>query len=326
MQRKAVIAGGSGFLGHALARDLVSRGWEVAVLSRSGVPAASGASRGDRGFAAKGEKSGGDAASTSIHWDGKTLGDWKLVLDGADVVFNFAGRSVACVYTPENRRQILESRLDSVHAVGAAVRAAQRPPPVWIQATTLAIYGNPGDLICDESTPPAASGDLPVEVSKAWEAAFDAEPTPASVRKVALRIGFVLGRNGGALEPLEKLAKAFLGGAAGSGQQYISWIHAEDFCAICRWAIDHPGAQGAYNACAPDPVTNAQFMRELRRAVRRPWSPPVPAWVIKLAAPLIMRADASLALTGRRCVPRRLLEQGFRFFHTDLRETLGDLT
>ena len=167
-----------------------------------------------------------------------------------------------------------------------------------------------------------------------WEGAFASEVSPA--RQITLRTGIVLGRDGGALQPLVKLAKAFLGGSAGDGQQYLSWIHREDYCAICRWALEHwggaaPSAPGegavpqAYNLCAPEPVTNEDFMKELRHALHRPWSPPAPAWAVKFGAEVIMRADSSLILTGQRAVPRRLEEAGFRFGFSQLRAALKDL-
>jgi len=300
MQRKAVIAGGSGFLGQALARDLTTRGWAVTILSRSG-------------------------GSNSVLWDGKTLSNWALALEDAEVIVNLTGKNIASVHNEPNRKQILESRLDSVRALGAALRAATRPPQVWLQASALAIYGNPGAVICDETTPPAATGNFLTETTKAWEAVFASESVPSLVRKVTLRTGIVLGKNGGALQPLEKLTKAFLGGSAGDGQQYMSWIHLDDYCAVCRWAVDQAEAAGPYNVCAPAPVTNEVFMRELRHLLHRPWSPPAPAWAVKFGAEFIMRADPSVILTGQRALPRRLEEAGFHFSHIDLRETLAEL-
>jgi uncharacterized protein (TIGR01777 family) len=293
--RKVVIAGGSGFLGSSLGQYLADRGCRPVILSRH---------------------------EPYVVWDGKTVGPWAEQLEGADAVVNFAGRSVACIHTEENKREILESRVNSVRAIEQALAACKRPPPLWIQASSLALYGNAGERICDEDAPPA--DDYSAGVVKAWEGAFFNGST-RSTRRVALRIGFVLGREGGALVPLVKLARSFLGGAAAGGKQYISWIHVADFCAICEWAMKNRKASGAYNVCAPAPVTNAEFMRALRRAVRRPWSPPVPRLVVKFGARFIMRADADLILTGRRCVPRRLQDEGFAFFYQELKHALQSL-
>jgi uncharacterized protein (TIGR01777 family) len=230
---------------------------------------------------------------------------------------------VACLYTPENRREILASRVDSVRAIAQACDQCHEPPPVLVQASSLAIYGDAGDRICDESSPHGTG--LGVEICEAWEGAFFKGDAAGGARKVALRIGFVLGRDGGALVQLAKLARWYLGGSAGSGRQYLSWLHLDDFCAMVRWAMENPEAQGAFNATGSSPVTNAEFMRALRAALGRPWSPPTPVWAVKLGARFVMGVDPSLALGGRRCVPRRLLDEGFVLHHTDLGETLRGL-
>lgn len=298
-----MIPGGSGFLGRALARSFAASGYDVVILSRQVAPA--------------------DGKIRSVVWDGRNPGPWCGELEGAAAVVNLAGRSVACLHTPENRREIMASRIDSVRAIAAACRGCQQPPPVMVQAATLAIYGDAGDRVCDETAP--YGSDFSAEVSKAWEKEFFAGEAPGGARRVALRIGFVLGRNGGALEPLARLARWYLGGTVGAGQQFISWLHLDDFCAMVRWAIENPRAQGAYNATSPTPVSNRDFMHALRHALGRPWSPPAPAWAVKLGARFIVRADPSLALTGRRCVPRRFTDEGFNVQHTNLDATLREL-
>jgi uncharacterized protein (TIGR01777 family) len=298
-----VLAGGAGFLGKALAKVFAREDWEVIILSRRMAP-----------------KIG---TIRTVIWDGRTLGDWSSELDGATAVINLTGRSVACLYTPENRREIISSRVESVRAIAQACAQCQEPPRVIVQAASLAIYGDPGDRVCDETSPHGTG--FSVEVCEAWEGEFFRGDAPGGARRVALRIGFVLGRDGGALEPLAKLARCYIGGAAGSGRQYISWVHLHDFCAMVLWAVKSPGAQGVYNATGPAPVTNAEFMRALRKGLRRPWSPPTPAWAVKLGARFIMRADPSLALSGRRCMPQRLLEAGFRFRYTEVYGTVREL-
>ena len=300
---RVVIAGGAGFLGRALARTLAQEGREVVILSRRAAPT--------------------DGLIRTEVWDGCAVGEWARELNGAAAVVNLTGRSVACVYTLENRQEIVDSRVNSVRAIAQACERCDEPPPVLVQAASLAIYGDPGDRICDEDSPHGAG--FSVDVCEAWEGEFFADGAPGGARRVALRIGFVLGRDGGALGQLAKLARWFVGGAAGNGRQYISWVHLDDFSAMVRWAIENPGAEGAYNATGSTPVTNAGFMRALRAALGRPWAPPTPAWAVKLGARFIMHADASLALTGRRCVPRRLLEEGFVLQHHDLNATLREL-
>lgn len=298
---KIILAGGSGYLGQALGRRLAAEGREVVVLTRR--PRAG-------------------ATFREVGWDGATRGPWAAELDGAEAVVNLTGRSVDCVHHAENKRLILESRVDSVRALGAALAGCRRPPPVWVQCASLALYGDAGDRICTEEA--AVADDFSAQVCRQWEAELAAVPAPAT-RKVCLRIGLVLGPGGGALGPLAKLARWFLGGTVGSGRQYLSWLHHEDMDELFRQAITRSDLVGPYNACSPNPVTNAEFMRELRGAVGRPWSPPAPAWAVRFGARFIMRTDADLALTGRRCVPARLQAAGFQFRHPELRETLRDV-
>jgi uncharacterized protein (TIGR01777 family) len=299
MTGRVVLAGGSGFIGRSLADFLVGQGRDVVVLTRSPKP--------------------GPVRETP--WDGAALGDWVSELDGAEAVVNLAGRSVNCRYTEENKRKMIASRVDSVRAVGAAIRQCARPPRAWVQSGSLAIYGNPGDRVCDETSPPGEG--FPVETCLRWEEAWNAADAP-DTRKVLLRIGFALGRGGGALEPLERLARLFLGGAAGNGRQYISWLHEDDLNEMFRWSIEREDIAGVFNATGTNPVTNARFMEALRHALGRPWSPPAPAPLVRFGA-WLMGSEANLALTGRRCVPARFTAAGFRFQHVGLEESLANL-
>lgn len=300
---KVILAGGSGFLGRSLARHLLDAGYDdVVVLTRSDAAT-------DR------------AGVRHVTWDGKTQGEWSRELDGAVAVINLAGRNVNCRYNAANRREIVESRVDSVRAIGTAIRACANPPTVLIQAATLAILGDAGDAIRDESAAPGV-GFSP-DVAKAWEAAFNESITP-NTRRILLRISFALGRDGGALGTLATLTRCFLGGTVGTGRQYISWIHVDDLCRLMIWAIENDHAKGLYNATAPNPVTNAEFMRELRGALHRPWSPPAPSWAVRVGA-FFLRTEPELALWGRRGIPKRLVDEGFAFRFPELRDALRDL-
>jgi uncharacterized protein (TIGR01777 family) len=242
-------------------------------------------------------------------------------LNGARAVINLAGKSVNCRYTAENRREINESRVNSVTAIGEAIRACSKPPSVLVQSASLAIYGDAGDDWCDETTSP---GDgFAVETCLLWEKAFADSSTPQT-RRVVLRIGIVLRKSGGALRTLGRLAKFGLGGTVGNGRQYISWIHWLDMIRLFLAAIEQEQLSGVFNATGPQPVTNAEFMRELRHAVHRPWSPPVPNWAVHIGS-FLMGTEACLALTGRRCLPKRLQENGFNFNFTALGAALTDI-
>ena len=298
--QRIVLAGGSGFVGQALAGRLLADGYEVIVLSR----------RGPR-----------NTCGTAVPWDGATLGDWAKLLEDALAVVNLTGKSINCRPTTANSREIVRSRVASVQAIGEAIRRCRRRPRVVVQTSAVGIYGDAGDKVCDESTAPG--GGYLGEICRQWEKVFDDSPTPG-VRRVVLRLGVVLGREGGAFPWLAGLARWFLGGAVGRGRQYLSWLHLADAVRIYRDAIDRDDFRGVYVAASPQPATNAQFMRELRAALHRPWSPPVPSWAVR-AGGWIAGINADLALTGQRCAPRRLMEQGFAYEFADLRRAMQDL-
>jgi uncharacterized protein len=299
--KRIVLAGGSGFVGQTLARQLLADGNDVLILSRGRLPR--------------------NAVGTFVPWDGATLGDWAESLEDTWAVVNLTGKNINCRPTQANVRQIVRSRVDSVRVVGEAIRRCRHPPQVFVQTTAVGIYGDSGDRLCDEDTP--NGGGFLGETCQAWEKAFDDSPTPG-VRRVDLRLGIVLGRHGGAFPALAALTRWFLGGAAGSGRQFISWLHLSDAVRIYRAAIDRDDFQGVYVASAPQSLSNAEFMRELRAALHRPWSPPVPAYALKLGG-WLAGINADLALTGQRCVPRRLLEQGFVFEFPELSRAIREL-
>jgi len=254
-------------------------------------------------------------------WDARTSGDWVRHLDGAAALVNLAGRTVDCVKTPDHCDEILRSRVESTIVLGRALRKVGNLPRVWVQMATAHIYGDPPDVVCDEDSP-FGYGLAPF-VGQAWEDALQRE-APAQIRKVVLRTSFVLGKGGGALPKLAALARFGLGGPVGSGRQGISWIHEHDMNRLFVRAIEDEQMSGAYIATAPNPISNAEFMRELRRALRMPIGLPAMSWMVRAAAPLL-RTDPELALFGRYCVSRRLREAGFDFQFPDVRSALRDL-
>lgn len=300
LQSRIVIAGGSGFIGQALATRFAEQGHDVVVLTRNAVARTDGV--------------------REVAWNGRTLGDWAKELDGATAVINVTGKSINSRHTAKNRREIIASRVESVRAIREAVAASDTPISVWVQASAVGIYGNAGDALCDESAP--HGHDFMADVCEQWEAALRESLTP-STRAVVLRFGVVLGREGGALPMLARLARMGLGGTVGSGRQYISWIHRDDMIAVVQRALTSRMV-GPYNACNHVPETNASFMKRLRKAVRRPWSPPAPAFAVKLGS-YVIGVEPSVALHGQRCVPRRLDEERFVFGHENLSESLNSL-
>jgi uncharacterized protein (TIGR01777 family) len=303
-KKRVVLAGGSGFIGHALARELLQHDYEVIVLTRS--------------LRERDE----DDGLKEVEWDGEHIGEWIQYLDGAEAVVNLAGCNINCRHTPENLREIVESRVNSVRAIAGGIYHVTHPPRLWIQAGAVGFYGNRHDEWCDEKTS-NGQGRL-AEICQRWEEAFYSVAAPKT-RRILFRSGIVLGRDGGALPLLAHYTQWFLGGATGNGRQYISWIHLADLVRIFRLALEYDNYfAGTYNAVTPNPATNAEFMRTLRRTLYRPWCPPVPAWAVQLASRLTY-TEASLALDGCRCAPKRFLESGFQFKFTELRVALKDI-
>ena len=307
---KIVIPGGSGQLGTLLARAFVADGHDVVILSRSP----------------------GDGPGRHVAWDGKTLGAWSAELDGADAVINLAGRSVDCRYTDANRRAILESRVDSTRAVGEAIRAAKRPPPVWPQMSTATIYAHRFDAANDEATgrigggEPAApdTWDFSIKVAKAWEQAAESFDLP-DTRLVLMRSAMVMSADkGGVFDVLLRLVRLGLGGTAGDGRQFVSWIHGHDFVNAVRFLIGRDGLSGPVNLASPNPLPNKAFMRDLRRAWGQPIGLPATKLMLEAGA-FFLRTETELILKSRRVVPGRLLDAGFAFAHPTWPEAAASL-
>ena len=295
---KIVIPGGTGQVGTILARAFHSDGHEVVVLSRKPE------SRHWR----------------VVSWEAKTLGPWAGEIDGADVVINLAGRNVNCRYTPENRRQIMDSRVDSTRVVGDAIAKSSNPPKLWLQTSTATIYSHRYDAANDDITgiiggsePDApASWKFSIDVATAWEkAAMDAD-TPKT-RRVLMRSSVILSPDsGGIFDVLLSLVRRGLGGTSGDGRQYVSWLHERDFIRSVNWLIEHEELSGAVNLASPCPLANKDFMRILRDEWGTAIGLPATEWMLAIGA-VLMRTETELVLKSRRVVPTRMLESGFEF-------------
>jgi uncharacterized protein (TIGR01777 family) len=307
---KIVMPGGSGQVGTVLARALHGEGHDVVVLSRRP----------------------GVRPWRVVGWDGATLGRWSRELDGSDVVINLAGRSVNCRYTARNRREILESRIAPTRVLGEAISQAQRPPRIWLQASTATIYAHRYDAPNDEASG-LTGGDerdaprtwkFSIDVARAWERAFN-EATAPHTRKIALRSAMTLSPDpGGIFDTLLRLVRRGFGGSAVDGRQFVSWIHYEDFVRATRWLIDQEEMEGVVNMAAPHPVPNADFMKVLRDAFGTRVGLPATRWMLEIGA-LFMQTETELILKSRRVVPGRLLEQGFVFKYPHWPDAARDL-
>jgi hypothetical protein len=295
---RIVIPGGTGQVGTLLARAFHRDGHAVVVLGRHPTK----------------------TPWRFAQWDGRTLGPWARELDDADVVINLAGRSVNCRYNAANRREILDSRVDSTKVVGQAIAECQRPARIWLQASTATIYAHRFDAANDEISG-IIGGNEPntpdtwrfsIAVAKAWEdAAIQSAPT--GTRLVLLRSAMIMSPDqGGIFATLLGLVRLGLGGPAGSGKQFVSWVHETDFVRAIYWLIERGDLAGAVNVSSPNPLPYAHFMRALQRAAHVPFGLPAARWMLEIGT-RVMRTESELVLKSRRVVPRRLTESGFTF-------------
>jgi uncharacterized protein (TIGR01777 family) len=293
---KIVIPGGSGHLGTLLARAFYPQ-HEVVVLSRH---------RALRPW-------------RTVAWDGVNLDTWAGEIDGADVVINLAGRSVNCRYTAANKREIIDSRVLSTRVVGEAIAAAHNPPHLWLQASTATVYPHSSETANDEDTP-IREDDLPpawrfsIKVGREWERAIDDAKTPRT-RKVKLRSAVVMTPDAGTpFSIFVNLVRFGLGGKAGDGRQFVSWVHHEDFVRAIRFVIEQRFIDGIVNIAAPNPLTNADFMKAIRKAWGMPFGIPAERHLLAVAA-FFHRTETELLLKSRRVVSGVLTRNGFRFQH-----------
>jgi uncharacterized protein (TIGR01777 family) len=295
---KIVIPGGTGQVGTILARAFHNGGHEVIILSRN--PAS--------------------APWRTVVWDAESIGDWASEFESADAVINLAGRSVNCRYTAENRRAIMDSRVNSTRVIGEAIARAATPPRVWLQMSTATIYAHRYDAPNDEATGIMGGSEpyapetwrFSIDVATAWEKALDLAAV-LHTRKVKMRSAMVMSRDrGGVFDMLLKLVRYGLGGQSGDGCQYVSWIHYEDFVRAIHWLIENEDLEGAVNLAAPEPLPNAEFMRALREAWGIRFGLPATKLMLEAGA-FFLRSETELILKSRRVIPRRLTQSGFSF-------------
>jgi uncharacterized protein len=291
-----LIAGGSGFLGTALARALRAAGHRVLILTRR-------------------PQRDGDVQWTTRPNDTA----WRHALDRADAVINLAGESIAgSRWTEERKRAIRGSRIEATSALVSSIKAAARPPAVFVSSSAIGIYGTHGDEVITEESP--AGSDFLSDVCRQWETlAIEAS---SRSRVVLLRSGLVLARDGGALPQLALPFRLFAGGRVGTGQQYMSWIALEDWLGLVRWILATNHVSGPLNVTAPAPVTNAEFARVLGRVLGRPSLMPTPAFALQFV--LGELADA-LILGGQRVMPARAQALGYEFKYPTLEPALREI-
>jgi uncharacterized protein len=306
--KRIVLAGGSGFLGQALAAYLGKSGYEIVILTRRPKPRTDG--------------------TRELGWDASVPGPWRRELEEALAVINLTGKSVNCRYTAANKKEILESRVNSTRCLGEAIGSCQAPPAAWLNASTATVYLHTFEVAWDEQGQTEASAEakdaFSVEVAWAWEKALEEATTPKT-RKLALRTSMVLGLSRNSVFPvLRRLTRLGLGGKLDSGRQFVSWIHELDYCRAIEWLLSHQELSGPVNVTAPSPVTNAEMMRCMRDVCGIPIGLPASGWMLEVGA-FLMRTETELILKSRRVVPGRLLKSGFEFRFSDIRHAFENL-
>lgn len=298
---KVIIAAGTGFLGQVLVNHFKNKAAEIVVLTRG--------------------KASVKDNIRYINWDARNMTGWEGELENADVLINLAGKSVDCRYTEKNKNEIMASRIESTVILNKAVLQCGNPPKHWLNSSTATIYRHSVDKQMDEETGEIGF-DFSMNVAKMWERAFFQIETPKT-KKTALRTSIVLGRKGGAFVPLKRLAYTGFGGKQGSGRQFVSWIHEEDFARAVEF-ITQNEMEGVVNVVSPIPVRNNDFMKILRKTKSIPIGIPISETLLKIGA-LLIGTETELVLKSRNVIPKRLTNSGFTFLFGKLDDAIKTL-
>lgn len=308
--KKLIIAAGTGFLGQVLVNHFKDSFEEIVILTRG---------KSDSNISEQAKQSKNKI--NYVNWNAKSFSGWEKELENADVLINLAGKSVDCRYNEKNKHEIYTSRIESTKILNEAILQCKNPPKHWLNSSTSTIYRFSLDKQMDETTGEIGN-DFSMNIAKSWEKAFFETETPKTL-KTALRTSIVLGKNGGAFVPLKTLAKLGLGGKQGNGNQFISWIHEEDFARAVAFVIENQ-LENEINIVSPNPIRNADFTTKLRKAVGMPFGISQPEWLLEIGSKII-NTETELVLKSRNVIPKRLLENGFTFKYNSVEKTFENL-
>ncbi|KMQ67447.1 NAD-dependent epimerase [Chryseobacterium sp. FH2] len=295
---KIIIAAGTGFLGKNLEKYFAEKGNQIYILTRN------------------------PKRKNEIYWDAKTLGEWRNTLENADVLINLTGKSVDCRYTEENKQAIFSSRINSTKILQKAIDSCINTPKVWLNASSATIYVHSEKHINTEENG-IIGDDFSMNICKSWEKEFFTVKNE-NVRKVALRTSIVLGKNGGAFPKLKMITKLGLGGKQGRGNQNISWIHIDDFCKAVEYIIDNQNIGGEINVTSPNPLSNEEFMKKLRKQMKIPFGLNAPVWQLEIAS-IFLKTETELLLKSRNVYPKKLIKNNFEFSYMHIESAFQDL-
>jgi uncharacterized protein len=293
MKKKVILAGGTGFIGQYFEKQFIELGYDVKHISRQ---------------------------PQHISWNNKAA--IMDALEDGELLINLAGKSVNCRYNETNKKEIMNSRLETTNILGESVLSCKNPPQLWINSSTATIYRHAEDHPMTEANGEIGSG-FSVDVATNWEKTFFSFSLPKT-RQIALRIAIVLGKDGGVMTPYMNLVRYGLGGVQGSGNQMFSWVHVEDLFRIVLFLNNREDLTGTFNCSAPDPVSNREFMEKMRKAMNMPIGLPAPKWLLEIGSVLI-RTETELVLKSRWVLPERLEKEGYKFTFDTLDKTLRDI-
>lgn len=293
MNKKIVIAGGTGFVGKYLTKQFGNLGYQVIIISRQ---------------------------QENIQWNDKS--GIVNALENSEMLINLAGKSVDCRYNENNKTEILKSRTATTKSLGEAILQCSKPPELWINSSTATIYRHAEDRPMTESTGEIGKG-FSVDVATSWEKSFFSFKLPQT-RQVAVRMAIVLGKDGGVMKPFINLVRYGLGGIQGNGKQMFSWIHIEDLFNIILFFQSHKELKGVFNCSAPNPVDNKTLMKTLRQALKVKVGLPSPAWLLEIGA-VIIKTETELILKSRWVIPEKLIESGYTFKFLTLETALKNI-
>ncbi|WP_053365268.1 TIGR01777 family oxidoreductase [Bacillus sp. FJAT-27245] len=296
---KIAIAGGSGFLGSALAEALLEKGHEVFILTRK-------------------KKESGRAGLSYVQWLSEGSRP-EHELAGVDALVNLAGESLnSGRWTPERKKRLLTSRLSAANEAVRIMAAMAEKPKVHIAASAVGFYGTSESKTFVEGSPPG--NDFLADVVKRWEDA-SMQAMDFGIRTVLCRFGIILDSKEGALPRIALPYKLFGGGTVGSGRQWVSWIHLDDAVSGILFAIENEGVKGPVNFTAPEPVPMKDFGKTVGKVLGRPHWLPVPGFALKL----LLGEMSSLVLEGQRVMPKKLLDAGYNFRFPELGSALKNI-
>jgi uncharacterized protein (TIGR01777 family) len=303
VSKKIVIAGGTGNIGKLLSKTFAESGYEVIILSRQRMNSM-------------------NPKIKYILWDGEAIGSWVDELEDVDTLINLSGKSIQCRFTEENKKELFHSRLKPTQILGEAIEKLNSPPRLWINFSGISVFEGVVGYHDEESKD--YGNTFLAKLTEQWEQTFVQSNTPKT-HKVILRLSPVLSKKFGMYKELYPLAKFGLGGQVADGEQYVSWIHELDLIRMVVWIIDRESPSTLYHACVPEPISNKEFMKNLRRSVGMPIGMPLPTLFAKMGA-YFKGVESDMLLLTNSVYATQPSKEGFNYNYSTTSVAFEHLT